>query len=101
MIKWKSTEKIVKKFEKLQGENFEEYWDLFYTWGFSPEDAVKGYNDSSDECLYMEEPDEIFERWVSEQTDYSNQEKIDVEYDEDNPYYSDDDIDELPCDESN
>ena len=86
--------KQVKKFEELQGEDFEEYWELIYVWGFSPEDAVKGYNDSSNEYTDIEELDMIFERWATEQTDYVNQEKIDVEYDEDNPYYSNDYKDE-------
>ena len=61
----------------------------------------KGYDDSLDECFYTEEPDDIFERWVLEQTDYTNHEKIHIEYDEDNPYYLAEDDDELPVDEFN
>lgn len=41
----------VKKFEELNGDDFEEYWEMIYVWGFSPEDAVKGFNDSLDECM--------------------------------------------------
>ena len=77
----------VEKFEELNGKDFEEYWDLIYSWGFSPEDAVKGIDYSMDECVLIEEPDYKFDEWAYELTDYANQEKIDIEYDEDNPYY--------------
>ena len=77
----------VEKFEELNGDDFEGYWEMIYVWGFSPEDAVKGFADSINIDVYMEEPDEVFERWASEQTDYINQEKIDIDFDEDNPDY--------------
>lgn len=45
----------VERFEKLNGNDFKEYWEMIYSWGFSPEDAVKGYNESLDECPSLEE----------------------------------------------
>ena len=36
----------VERFEKLNGNDFEEYWNLIYSLGFSPEDAVKDFYDS-------------------------------------------------------
>ena len=47
----------VERFEELNGNDFEEYWEMIYLWRFSPEDAVKGYNDSLDECPSLEEFD--------------------------------------------
>ena len=39
---------------------------------FSEEKATRGYNDSLDGNLAIEEEDMIFEKWVEEQTDYTN-----------------------------
>ena len=77
------------KFEELSGDDFEEYWEMIYEWGFSPEEAVKGWDVSVDQYTDEEETDDIFERWAYEQTDYNRQEKINIEYDEDNPCDSD------------
>ena len=35
----------IAKFEELGGKDFEEYWDLIYVFGFTPEMAVRSYND--------------------------------------------------------
>ena len=47
----------VEKFEELNGDDFEEYWEMIHVWGFTPEDAVKGFNDSLDEYTDFEELD--------------------------------------------
>ena len=52
----------VEKFEELSGDDFEEYWEMIYEWGFSPEDAVKGWDVSVDQYTDEEETDDIFER---------------------------------------
>ena len=87
----------VERFEELNGNDFEEYWNLIYSFGFSPEDAVKDFYDSLEagtDIIKFDEPDDMFERWAEEETDYANHDRMDACYDEDNPYYSNDDEDE-------
>ena len=52
----------VEKFEELSGDDFEEYWEMIYVWGFSPEDAVKGFDDSLDEGTDLEGLDLFFDQ---------------------------------------
>lgn len=65
--------------------------------GVSEEDAAKGMDDTyafdyeTITQLMENSENESFEKWAAEQTDYANCEKIDIEYDEDNPCYSNDD----------
>lgn len=88
--------KHIKNFEALGGKDFEEYMQLIHL-GVSEEDAAKGMDDTyafdyeTITQLMENSENESFEKWAAEQTDYANCEKIDIEYDEDNPCYSNDD----------
>ena len=84
-------------FEVHNGDDFEDYLNKVEI-GYSPNDALHedNYDGFLDIFMSDEEVDAMmaFEKWAEEQTSYN--EKIDTEYDEDNPFYSeeeDDDID--------
>ena len=80
----------IKKFESLGGNDFEEYMQLI-SFGLSAEDAAKGIDDSIPETIEWEDyTNDSFEKWAAEQTDYANCDRLDKPYDEDNPFYSDD-----------
>lgn len=89
--------KLVNFFEVHNGDDFEDYLNKVEI-GYSPNDALHedNYDGFLDIFMSDEEVDAMmaFEKWAEEQTSYN--EKIDTEYDEDNPFYSeeeDDDID--------
>lgn len=80
------------KYNGVEFEDFAEKLDM----GYSPEDAVNEDDDINIEDIFFESPEEVeamleFEKWAEEQTDYENAEIIDLDYDEDNPYYDDND----------
>ena len=85
----------IKKFESLGGKDFEEYMQLIHL-GVSERAAAKGIDDSIPETMEREDyTNDLFEKWAAEQTDYANCDRLDKPYDEDNPFYSDDEEDEL------
>jgi AraC-like DNA-binding protein len=83
---------LVEKFEELGGADFDDF--IFKVGlGFPIEEAVKDDLDDDDGLDCISDTDEIeemiaFEKWANELTDYTNQDQIDIDYDEDNPYYS-------------
>ncbi len=88
-------------FNTYGGTDFEEYYDLIHTYGFSSEAAAKRTNVTDEELdreeevrnWIFEKTDSIFDKWAEEETDFSD--KIDEEYDSDNPCYSDEEDEDI------
>ena len=84
---------IVENFKKFNGNDFEDYLELLFIWGFEPKDAAKGMDFEIDYgVLDMDDDRTAFELYPEEyEGDDFNQDT----YDADNPCYNDDEDDEF------
>ena len=87
----------LQEYEAFGGSDFEEYYDLVFRSGLLPEDAVKGIDVTDEDLeqydLTFEKNDSFFDKWAEEENDFSD--KIDEEYDSDNPCYSDEEDEDI------